>query len=140
MHLAAKRLREKAGALATISRFVPVFRARLQLWAARSERGRQERAAVVIQSHMRRRQVQRRTATSVRGITRLQVKKRVDALGLFVSPPLHLWGWEVGRQEMDFKRPCWCTATRGYCAQLPGTRGGWASKISVLWPRRMIGR
>ena len=81
MHLAAKRRRERAGALATISRFVPVFRARLQLWAARAERGRRERAATVIQSHVRRRQVQRRTAASVRGIARLQVCKRLCLFG-----------------------------------------------------------
>ena len=59
--------------MATLTRFVPLFRARLQLWAARAEAARRGQAATAIQSHVRRWLAQRRLAAAIRGITRLQV-------------------------------------------------------------------
>ena len=63
---ARRRIQRNAGAVATLTRYVPVFRARLALLRAR-------RAAAAIQAVVRRRQVQAHVATVLRRVTLVQV-------------------------------------------------------------------
>ena len=72
-HLMARRLRVRSAAPATITRFVPVFRARLALWSLRAEARRREVAATAIQSAFRGLIQRRRAAAEIRGIKRFQV-------------------------------------------------------------------
>ena len=73
-HLQLRRQQAREQALNTLSRFAPLFRARMALLVARRGRLREERAATLIQACVRGWRQRQRTAVMVRGITRLQVR------------------------------------------------------------------
>lgn len=71
-HQAQHKHKQMQAAITVLSRYVPVFRARLALWTARAEMRRRQEAATVIQSFVRRLLATRRKKEMLSQIVQIQ--------------------------------------------------------------------
>ncbi len=121
-HMEVVRLKQRTAALATISRFVPVFRARLQLWAARAHTQHKHRAATAIQSCVRMWLARRFRARTTKGVTQLQVQRMKMKMHACMA------GWWNGASSHQLLDGKWCpsegaVARQQLCPQDTNRRG-----------------